>query len=171
MRKLPLVFWVDGLLPPAEAFAEDYPLRQTQALLLTLSELSAWLDQARMSFGGARIPSLDTHHDWFDMVENLVDDVWAAVEDEQDHDVISCHLAADDLLIEELDTVLDNLPSPDDILENLRSEALGDVLRSLTSFWVEQLRLRLVRLQSQLMGDGEVLAVLNRQEALAQLSF
>lgn len=39
------------------------------------------------------------------------------------------------------------------------------------AFWITQLSARLNRLLSIATGDGEVLAVLQRQEALAQIHF
>lgn len=41
--KQPLVFLTDGTLTPAEYLAEEFPLHQTQALLITLNETEVWV--------------------------------------------------------------------------------------------------------------------------------
>lgn len=171
MRQQALVFFSEGLLTPVESIAEDYPLRQTQALAITLEEISAWVEQARRVFGETKPRALDAHFEWFDMVDNVVEDTYSAIEEEEDQDVIKCRLKADDPLVEEIEVVLDNCPSDDEVIEGVRNKAVGTALAGLANFWVEQLRLRIVRLQAVVMGDGEVLAIINRQQLLANLHF
>lgn len=171
MKNEPLVFCVDGLLTPASFYEAEYPLRQTQALLLTVDELSAWADQARVAIGTSDMSALSGYRDWLDMIENLIEDLWFAVEEEPDERLITCRLSADDPLIEQIDTVLDNLPSLEDICDQIRGKAMGDTLSSLLGFWIQQVEDRLRRLSAIAVGDGEVLAILKRQEALSQLHF
>ena len=171
MNRQPLVFMTDRALVSSDTFADEYPLRQTQALLVTLEEISAWAEQMRMALGETRVRALEAHFDWLDMVENLVEDTWSAIEDDEDQGVINCQLVADDPLVEEIEMVLDNCPSADDVIEGTRNKALGAALASLADFWVEQLRSNIVRMQSVVMGDGEVLAILKRQQRLAKLHF
>ena len=171
MRRQPLVFMTDSELITAEALAENFPFGQTQALLMTLEEISAWAEQARTSFGETKVRVLEAHFDWLDMVENLVADTWSAIEDDEDQDVVRCQLVADDPLVEAMEVVLDNCPSVDDVIDGMRDKAVGAALASLADFWVEQLRLRVIRLQSVAMGDGEVLAILKRQQLMANLRF
>lgn len=167
----PLVFFADGPLTPAEALAEEFPFRQTQALIMTLDEIEAWVEQAKVCFGSARVPCLDTHREWLDLVLNYTLDVRDALDEGEEKEIIACRLSADDWPVESLLTVLDNCPSGDDITENQRNEAIGETLVSLTGFWIERIRQLLKRFLNIAMGDGEVLAILHRQEALAQLHF
>lgn len=171
MQNEPLVFCVDGLLTPVSFYEAEYPLRQTQALLLTVDELSAWVDQARLAVGTSDLPALGSYRDWLAMIENLIEDLWFAVEEEPDERLIACRLSADDPLIEQIDTVLDNLPSLEDIRDQIRGKAMGDTLTSLLGFWIQQVEDRIRRLSAIAIGDGEVLAILKRQDVLAQVHF
>ncbi len=75
------------------------------------------------------------------------------------------------ILVESLETVIDNCPHNDAILDQQRGKALAQTLASLTSFWIDQIHRLLQRLLSIITGDGEVLAILKRQEILANFSF
>jgi hypothetical protein len=180
--KQPLVFFADGPLTPAEFLAEDFPLLQTQALLISLDELEAWIDEAKKHLGPAHLsemhqglpprPCLEGHRDWLNMAQNYVLDMRDAVEEDEDGgELLKCRLTADDPLIEALETVLDNCPSEDEIRESYQDVALAETLISLTGFWIERICQLLKRLLSLAMGDGETLAILNRQKVLAELSF
>lgn len=180
--KQPLIFFVDGPLTPAEFLAEKFPLRQTQALLITLDELEAWLTEAKNHFGPRHVPHkrrgmpphpcLDSHRCWLDMVQNFALDMRDAFEqDEEDSDLLKCRLTADDPLIEELETVLDYCPGDDEIRDEHLKAPVAETLIALTSFWIDRICQLLKRLLALAIGDGEVLAILNRQKILAQLSF
>lgn len=181
MRR-PLVFFSDGILAPPEFFEEDFPLRQTQALLMTLDELEAWVDEAKRRFGKVDLPPkrrgshprprLSVHREWLDMVENCVMDMREAINDDDgNEDLLTCRLSADDNLTEMLETVLDQCPSGDDVLDEESNLALVEILSSLSSFWIDHIACLLKRLLAQVTGDGEVLAIHKRQEILAKLSF
>ncbi len=167
----PLVFFVDGPLTPPEALAEELPYRQTQSLTITLDEIEAWVEQAKICFGTVRLPCMDAHREWLDLVLNHTLDMRDALNEEVDEDLIACRLTADDPLVEALLTVLDNSPDGDEITEHQRSEAVGETLASLTSFWIQHIQMLLKSLLSTVTGDGEVLAIIHRQETLAKLHF
>lgn len=180
--KQPLVFFVDGPLTTAEFLAEEFPLLQTQALLITLDELDAWITEAKSRLGPADVPKkrrglrpqpcLESYRDWLDMAQNHVLDMRDACEEDEDGgELLKCRLTADDPLIEALETALDNCPSEDEIRESYQDVALAETLISLTGFWIERICQLLKRLLSLAMGDGETLAILNRQKVLAELSF
>ena len=166
-----LVFFVDGPLTPPEAVAEEFPYRQTQALIITLDEIEAWVEQAKICFGTAHLPCMDAHREWLDQVLNHTLDMRDALDEEEDEDLIACRLTAEDPLVEALLTVLDNCPDGEEITEHQRNEAVGETLVSLTSFWIQHLQMLLKRLLSTVTGDGEVLAIIHRQETLAKLHF
>lgn len=167
----PLVFFVDGPLTPPEALAEEFPYRQTQALIITLDEIEAWVEQAKTCLGTVRLSCMDTHREWLDLVLNHTLDMRDALDEDEDEDLIACRLTADDPLVEALLTVLDNCPDGDEITENQRNEAVGETLVSLTSFWIQHIQMLLKRLLSAVTGDAEVLAIIHRQETLAKLHF
>lgn len=167
----PLVFFVDGPLTPPDALADEFPFRQTQALIITLDEIEAWVEQAKICFGTVRLSCMDAHREWLDLVLNLTLDMRDALDEDEDKDLIACRLTADDPLFEALLTVFDNCPDGDEITENQRNEAVGETLVSLTSFWIQHLQMLLKRLLSTVTGDGEVLAIIHRQETLAKLHF
>ena len=167
----PLIFFVDAPLTPPDALAEEFLYRQTQALIITLDEVEAWVEQAKMCFGTVYIRCLVAHREWLDLVLNHTLDMRDALDEEEDEGLIACRLTADDPLVEALLTVLDNCPDGDEITENQRNEAVGEALVSLTSFWVHHIQMLLQRLLSIVTGDGEVLAVIRRQETLAKLNF
>lgn len=180
--KQPLVFLADGPLTPAEYLAKEFPLLQTQALLITLDELEAWVTEAKNRLGSVHIPQqrrglppklcLESYRDWLDMVQNYVLDMRDAIEEDEDgDDLLNCRLTADDPLIEALETVLDNRPSDNEIRETYRDAALAETLAALTNFWIDRIYQLLKRVLSVATGDGEVLTILNRQKVLAQLSF
>ena len=95
----PLVFFVDGLLTPPEDLAEEFLYRQTQALIITLDEIEAWVEQAKICFGTVRLPCMDAHREWLDLVLNHTLDMRDALEEDEDEDLIACRLTADDLLV------------------------------------------------------------------------
>lgn len=167
----PLVFFVDGPLTPPDALAEEFPFRQTQALIITLDEIEAWAEQAKVCFGTVRLPCMDAHREWLDLVQNHTLDMRDAIDEEEGEDLIACRLTADDPLVEALLTVLDNCPDGDEITENQRNEAVGETLLSLTNFWIQHIQTLLKRLLSTVTGDGEVLAIIHRQATLAKLHF
>ncbi len=149
----------------------EFPYRQTQALIITLDEIEAWVEQAKICFGTAHLPCMDAHREWLDQVLNHTLDMRDALDEEEDEDLIACRLTAEDPLVEALLTVLDNCPDGEEITEHQRNEAVGETLVSLTSFWIQHLQMLLKRLLSTVTGDGEVLAIIHRQETLAKLHF
>ncbi len=180
--KQPLVFLADGPLTPVEFLAEDFPLLQTQALLITLDELEAWVTEAQIRFRPVRVlkerqcsppkPCLESCREWLDMAQNYVLDMREALEEDEDSDdLLKCRLTADDPLIEALETVLDNCPSGDEIRESFRDTDMAEALAALTDFWIDRISQLLKRVLALATGDGEVLAILGRQRVLAQLNF
>lgn len=176
----PVVFFTDGALAQAKCYSNDFPLKQTQSLLLALDEIEAWVIHAQKHFGDESLPSLDEHKAWLSMVENHVLDVRYVLDggDDSDEDddlysqrTIACRLNADDSLVESLETVIHFCPDTDAILDKKISKPLANTLASLTNFWIDQIHDLLTRLLAIITGDGEVLAILKRQELLAKLYF
>lgn len=163
-----LIFFVDTQYNTADSLAEDYPLLQTKALLATLGEIELWARQARICLG-PEVPCLTAHREWLDMVENHVEDMLDAL-DEDNKELETCQLDADDPLIEALETVLDCCPEDDEIRDELRNKSVAEPLVSLSAFWINQLQHLLKRLLGQVTGSGEVLATIKRQETLDSLS-
>lgn len=175
-----MLFFTEGALAPAAFYAQGFPLKQTQSLLMTLDEIDAWVVHAKKHFGNESLASLNDHKEWLDMVENHTMDIRYVIEEGNDSNeeaylerkrAIACILSAEDILVESLESVIDNRPHNDAILNEQRSKALAQTLASLTSFWIDQIHLLLKRLLSIITGDSEVVAILKRQELLAKLSF
>lgn len=164
-----LVFFREGAFSRADELALEFPLRQTQALIMLLDEIEAWVDLAKTCFGETCLLCMETHYEWLMMVENHVLDVRDALE-EGDEGLIACRLTADDLVLEALLTVLDNCPDDDDIRDLMKDSVIAQTLESLTDFWIVHIRQLLSRLLAHASGDGEVLAMLKRQKYLAKLT-
>lgn len=163
-----LTFFVDTSDNTANPLAEDYPLLQTKALLATLGEIELWAKQARICLG-PKVPCLEAHREWLDMVENHVEDMLDALE-EDNKELESCQLDADDPLVEALETVLGCCPEDDEIRDKLRNKSVAEPLVSLSAFWINQIQLLLKRLLGQVTGSREVFATIKRQEILDSLS-
>lgn len=176
--KRPMLFGVEGELADIESYSEDFPLMQTQALLITLDEIEAWVSHARSHFGSESLRSIQSHKKWLEMVGGYVSEVRDVLEDGYDGDgdddidvrrVIACRLNADDFLMESLEAVFLGFPEDDEIIDHQKGKAIAQTLIALTGFWMDQIYLLLQRLQSILAGDGEVLAILKRHDLLVRL--
>lgn len=168
----PLVFRSACALVLPEDYAEDFPYRQTRAVLVTLDELEAWLQQAKTCFGSAPLPLLDRHRQWLAAVEEHLEDIRDALEDDEDEEngaLVGCRLSADDPWVESLETLLDNCPDESVIEVQQADAALAATINSLTEFWIEQIARLLRQELSLITGDGEVLSLLKRQAILAQV--
>lgn len=166
----PLVFFIDAPLSEAEELEEDFHYKPTQALYMLLEEIEAWVDQAQACFGIAPARCLDSHHEWLNAIQNFLESIYEALEDEEP-DVMKCQLSADDDLYDALDTLLDSCPADDRIIEELRDKKVAQALVGLSGFWINHLTSLLKRLKSFMSNDGEVLAMLSRQKVLAALTF
>lgn len=178
--KRPMLFGIEGELADVELYSEDFPLKQTQALLITLDDIEAWVSHAKDHFGSDSLRSLAKHKNWLSIVENYVLEVRDVLDygydDDEDDDielrrVIRCRLNADDPLVESLEAVFSDFPDDDDISEHQKGKAVAQTLISLTRFWMDQIYQLLQRMLSIITGDGEVLTILKRHELLTKLSF
>jgi hypothetical protein len=178
--KRPMLFVIEGELSEVELYSEDFPLKQTQALLITLDEIDVWVSHAKDHFGGDSLRSLAEHKNWLSIVENYVLEVRDVLDYGYDGDedddielrrVIACRLNADDPLVESLEAVFSDFPDDDDISEHQKGKAVAQTLISLTRFWMDQIHQLLQRLLSIITGDGEVMTILKRHELLEKFSF
>lgn len=176
--KRPMLFGVEGELAAIESYAEYFPLMQTQALLITLDEIEAWVSHAKSHFGSESLRSIQGHKKWLEMVSGYVSEVRDVLEDGCDGDedddidvrrVIACRLNADDFLVESLEAAFLDFPEDEDISDHQKGKAIAQTLISLTRFWMDQIYLLLQRLHSIITGDGEVLAILKRHDLLVRI--
>jgi len=167
--KQPLVFYVDTPLISVEELVESFPLRQTQALIVVLSEVDAWLGLAKEKIGMSAVKGMDAHSAWLASVDNYLEIIGEAIDDEEP-ELIACRLTADDALYDALEFLIDDCPSDDEISDSVKNKAMAKLLVSLSVFWVDHVRHQLIRLLSQISGDGETLTILHRQETLTKIS-
>ena len=165
----PLVFFVGVPFANADELAETFPYKQSQALVIILNEANTWLGEAMDRFGNSKVKGLAAHCKWLVAVEAYVDLLWEAINDDDEIDVLTCRLSADDALYDDLDSLINDCPSDDEITSTVQNRAMAEVLVSLTGFWIDNIRRLLVSLLSQISNDGETLSVLGRQKILAQI--
>jgi hypothetical protein len=142
--------------------AEDYPLLQTQALVLSIEEALSWLTLSRSMFGVPAHDCLTAYSAWLDQVEETLESLMAEID--EDDDLARCRQSADDPWYDSLDDLLENFPEEEiqfgaDNLEEY--EELRSAFERMATFWAEQLRRRVVAVLNQMSGDGEVLAILS----------
>jgi hypothetical protein len=150
-----------------DELAEAYPLKQTQALVLAIEEVFAWVAKARKMYGDPAPECLQEHSNWLDRVEKLLEELEDAIDDEGDESdaLASCRQRADDPWYDAVDEVLGSFP--EDNIE-FEADALGDyddlrrAVERLTEFWLENVRRHLRTVLSVMSGDGEVLGMLAR---------
>ncbi len=152
---------VGGSVSDLAEIAENYPLKQTQALVLSIEETLGWLALARSMFGTPAPECLGAYSDWLGQVEetleSLVDEI------DGDDDLALCRQSADDPWYDSVDELLESFAE-------IEIEAGADdggeygelciVLARMAHFWLEQLRYRVAAVLKMMSGDGEVLAIL-----------
>ncbi len=142
--------------------AEDYPLLQTQALVLSIEEALSWLTLSRSMFGATAHECLIAYSAWLDQVEETLESLMAEID--EDDDLALCRQSADDPWYDSVEDLLENFPE-DEIQfgtdERGDYEALHGAFERMATFWAEQLRRRVVAVLNQMSGDGEVLAMLS----------
>ncbi len=142
--------------------AADYPLLQTRALVLSIEEALSWVALTRTMFGTPAHECLAAYSAWLDEVAESLDSLMAEID--EDDDLAACRQSADDPWYETVDELLENFPN-DEI--QFDADELGDYdelrgsIERMATFWVEQLRRRVVAVLNVMSGDGEVLAMLS----------
>ncbi len=142
--------------------AEDYPLLQTQALVLSIEEAFNWLTMARAMFGTPAHECLTAYSAWLDQVEETFESLLAGID--EDDDLALCRQSADDPWYDSVDDLLGSFPD-DEIQFGTNEwgeyEELRGAFERMATFWAEQLRRRVVAILNLMSGDGEVLAMLS----------
>lgn len=145
-----------------DELAEDYPLLQTQALVLSIEEAISWVTLARTMFGTPAHECLAAFSGWLDEVAETLDSLLAAID--EDDDLATCRQSADDPWYDSLDELLEDFPE-DEIqfatAELGEDEELRGAIERMATFWVEQLRRRVIVVLNAMSGDCEVLAMLS----------
>lgn len=149
---------------------QDFHLGQTQVLVMILDELEAWTEQAITCFGSYHLPCLDTHKQWLSLVNSGVRDMHGALK-VGNKEIIQCGLGKDDPMLEALLTAINNHPGAEAIQDSEKNKALAQTLISLTDFWIVRIRQLLLRLLSQVTGNGEVFVTPNRKKCLWNQDF
>lgn len=155
-------FTAPGTASNLADLADDYSLKQTQALMLAIEEAINWLALARTMFGTPAHECLAAYSTWLDEVEESLDSLMAEID--EDDDLAACRQSADDPWYDIVDELLANFPQDEiqfDSDEWGNYEELRGALERMATFWVEQLRRRVVAVLNVMSGDCEVLAMLS----------
>ncbi|WP_153111588.1 hypothetical protein [Propionivibrio limicola] len=155
----------------ADDLAEDYPFRQTQALLMVIGEADAWINCACQHIGQTPPACLASVVQWLARAEDFLGDITEEIEDGNE-DVSLGRLSADDDLYDLLDEIITGKPEWDcwdEDDDSLPDEATYNTLISLVEFWIDNVETHLIRVQQHFIGDGEVLGILSRQQCLTKV--
>lgn len=142
--------------------AEEYPLLQTQTFVLSIEEALSWAALARTMFGTPAHECLAAYSAWLDEVAESLECLMTEIDDNDD--LAACRQSADDPWYDSVDELLENFPEDEiqfaaDELGN--DEELRTSIERMATFWIEQLRRRVVVVLNVMSGDGEVLAMLS----------
>ena len=88
-------------------------------------------------------------------------------EDPEHNDLVTCRQTADDLWYDELDEVIAAFPADEielDAAEGEDNEDLRDAVERMATFWIDNVRKRLIEIQSVMSGDGDVLGMLRHYQ-------
>lgn len=156
-----LEFKHNGDLLNLEDLAEEYPYKQTQALVLAIDEAEVWLALAQKMIGtGHQATQLAEIEQW---LQDCAEALEAFSDELDDEDVARCRLSADHELYELLDELIDNRPN--DLVElDVDDEALDGAVNRMSEFWVTQVFHRVRDVLTVASGDGEPLAIISRHQ-------
>lgn len=156
-----LEFKSDRDLINLEDLAEEYPYKQTQALILAMDEAEAWLALAQKMIGtGHQATQLAEIEQWLQDCAEALD----AFSDELDEeDVAQCRLSADHELYDLLDELIANCPN--EFIElDVNDAALDGAVDRMSEFWVRQVSHRVRDVLRVASGDGEPLGIISRHQ-------
>lgn len=153
-----LEFKYDRDLINLEDLANEYPYKQTQALILAIDEAEVWLALAQKMIGrGHQATQLADIEQWLQDCAEALD----AFSDElDDEDVAQCRLSADHELYDLLDELIANCPN--ELIElHVDDAALDGAVDGMSGFWVQQVLHRVRDVLAVASGNGEPLAILS----------
>ena len=163
-----------GYMVPLELLAEHYPLKQTQALVLAIEETDHWIALGQEMLGDPAPPCLQDYSDWLVRAAEFLEELRGEIDQESDeedpehNDLVTCRQTADDLWYDELDEVIAAFPEDEIELETAEgedNEDLRDAIERMATFWIDNVRKRLIEIQSAMSGDGDVLGMLRHYQA------
>jgi len=161
-------FTASGNCSKLSEMADEYPNKQTQALILSIEEALDWTSLARKMFNDPPPECLNEYTKWLDQVEDLLEDLQAEID--EDADLAECRQRADEPWYDSVDELL--RACPEDEIEFETDKMGGDYedLRSaferMVVFWIKNVRQRIVSVQDIMSGDGERLAMLKKYQNL-----
>lgn len=157
-------FTAPGTMTRAEDLDQN-SLPQTEGLVLCVEDSLDWLALTRGMFGEEPPACLANQAEWTDRAARFLEALLDEVDDDQE--LARCRKSADDPWYDGLDELLDNFPDNEtkfDADAGGDFEALRSAVCRLTTFWLTNVRTRLVNIQAVISGDGEVLATLKRHK-------
>jgi hypothetical protein len=157
-----------------ELLEKHYPLKQTQALVLAVEETDHWIALGQEMLGDPAPPCLQDYSDWLVRAADFLDELLGAInqetgdEDPENDSLVTCGQTVGNLWYDELDEVIAVFPKDEIELkaaEGEDNEDLRDAVERMATFWIDNVRKRLIEIQSVMSGDGDVLGMLRKYQA------
>jgi hypothetical protein len=162
-----------GYMVSLELLEKHYPLKQTQALVLAIEETDHWIALGQEMLGDPAPVCLKLYADWLARAAYFMEDLREEIgknpdgEDPEHNDLVACRLTADDLWYDELDEMISSTPEDKVEFESVGGEDyenFRDAVERMASFWIDNVRRRLIEIQSVMSGEGDVLAMLRQYQ-------
>lgn len=133
----------------------EYPLKQTQALILAIEEARDWVLRSEKMFGDRPPECLKERSDWLKEVEVLLQSLEEAIDEEDDLE--ACNLSADDPWYDAIVELGDVCPDDWGC-----DGALHEAVERMSRFWITNVRHHLRVISSLMSGNGEVFSILKK---------
>ena len=133
--------------------ASEYPLKQTQALILAIEETRDWVLRSQKMIGDRPPECLKERSEWLEQVATSLQNLEDAMD--EDDDLAACRLGADDPWYDAIIELCEACP------DDWGSDgALHEAVERMSRFWITNVRHHLQVISSLMSGDGEVIAML-----------
>lgn len=149
------IFRAPGSGSDLSELASEYPLKQTQALILAIEETRDWVSRSHKLLGDQPPECLRERSGWLERVEVALQNLEDAID--EDDDLEACRLGADDPWYDAISGLCDACP------DDWGSDgALHEAVERMSLFWIDNVRHHLRGVGSLMSGDGEVIAMLQK---------
>jgi hypothetical protein len=165
MTKRPLIFMAVGEMSQAKDLEENYPFKFVQALIMAIEEAEAWVKQGLALLGEDPPDCVSHHRFWLSLAEDCFEEVRELIRAEE---IKNRNKSADDPINELIEATMTRYPE-NDFDDWYGEDAPETIAIRMAVFWVEQSRNHLINVQKILLGDGEILGQLSRQDKLSAI--
>jgi hypothetical protein len=156
-----------------ELLEKHYPLKQTQALVLAVEETDHWIALGQEMLGDPAPLCLQDYSDWLVRAADFLDELLGAInqetgdEDPENNNLVTCCQTAGNLWYDVLGEVIAAFPEDEielEVAEGEGNEDLRDAVERMATFWIDNVRKRLIEIQSVMSGEGDVLGMLRQYQ-------